>query len=196
MSLEQTLTSQERLAELDLQQLKQLVGLVEYDPQGDPFPVTGWDAVVWSVGNATQAALYFQVVFGMELVSYSDPRKSMFRYAGIAHGELQACVFFGPPGADFAGLEQARALLGRAISPIERIALLAGVEGNGAGRTGRIVCACFGVDETSIAAAIAEGCNSPEQIGAACKAGTNCGSCIPELKKLLRANVPALNAAE
>ncbi|WP_282701677.1 4-hydroxyphenylpyruvate dioxygenase [Streptomyces sp. CC219B] len=73
MSIEQTLTSQERLAELDLQQLKQLVGLVEYDADGDPFPVTGWDAVVWSVGNATQAALYFQVVFGMELVAYSGP---------------------------------------------------------------------------------------------------------------------------
>ncbi|MFJ9713172.1 4-hydroxyphenylpyruvate dioxygenase [Streptomyces sp. NPDC101234] len=73
MSMEQTLTSQERLAELDLQQLKQLVGLVEYDPQGDPFPVTGWDAVVWAVGNATQAALFFQVVFGMELVAYSGP---------------------------------------------------------------------------------------------------------------------------
>ncbi|MFF5494141.1 4-hydroxyphenylpyruvate dioxygenase [Streptomyces aquilus] len=73
MSIEQTLTSQERLAELDLQQLKQLVGLVEYDPAGDPFPVTGWDAVVWSVGNATQASLYFQTVFGMELVAYSGP---------------------------------------------------------------------------------------------------------------------------
>ncbi|MDN3026091.1 4-hydroxyphenylpyruvate dioxygenase [Streptomyces sp. S.PB5] len=73
MSIEQTLTSQERLAELDLQQLKQLVGLVEYDPAGDPFPVTGWDAVVWSVGNATQSALYFQAVFGMELVAYSGP---------------------------------------------------------------------------------------------------------------------------
>ncbi|KUO09418.1 4-hydroxyphenylpyruvate dioxygenase [Streptomyces sp. DSM 15324] len=73
MSIEQTLTSQERLAELDLQQLRQLVGLVEYDADGDPFPVTGWDAVVWAVGNATQAALYFQVVFGMELVAYSGP---------------------------------------------------------------------------------------------------------------------------
>ncbi|MFC8342766.1 4-hydroxyphenylpyruvate dioxygenase [Streptomyces sp. NPDC057280] len=73
MSIEQTLTSQERLAELDLQQLKQLVGLVEYDAAGDPFPVTGWDAVVWAVGNATQASLYFQTVFGMELVAYSGP---------------------------------------------------------------------------------------------------------------------------
>ena len=73
MSIEQTLTSQERLAGLDLAQLRELVGLVEHDPQRDPFPVTGWDAVVWSVGNATQAALYFQAVFGMEQVAYSGP---------------------------------------------------------------------------------------------------------------------------
>jgi len=73
MTVDQSLTSQERLADLDLAQLRQLVGLVEYDADRDPFPVTGWDAVVWSVGNATQAALYYQAVFGMELVAYSGP---------------------------------------------------------------------------------------------------------------------------
>jgi 4-hydroxyphenylpyruvate dioxygenase len=73
MRIEQTLTDQERLARLDVEQLRQLVGLVSYDAQGDPFPVTGWDAVVWSVGNATQAALCYQAVFGMELVAYSGP---------------------------------------------------------------------------------------------------------------------------
>ncbi|GAA1246503.1 4-hydroxyphenylpyruvate dioxygenase [Pseudonocardia aurantiaca] len=73
MSIEQTLTDQERLAELDLDQLRQLVGLVEYDAGSDPFPVTGWDAVVWAVGNATQAALFYQLVYGMELVAYSGP---------------------------------------------------------------------------------------------------------------------------
>jgi 4-hydroxyphenylpyruvate dioxygenase len=73
MSIDQTLTSQERLAELDLDQLQQLVGLVEYDQAGDPFPVTGWDAVVWAVGNATQAAGFYQLAFGMELVAYSGP---------------------------------------------------------------------------------------------------------------------------
>jgi 4-hydroxyphenylpyruvate dioxygenase len=73
VSIDQTLTSQERLAELDLDQLCQLVGLVEYDDDRDPFPVTGWDSLVWSVGNATQAALYYQQVFGMELVAYSGP---------------------------------------------------------------------------------------------------------------------------
>jgi 4-hydroxyphenylpyruvate dioxygenase len=73
MSIQQTLTSQERLADLDLDQLRRLVGLVEYDADRDPFPVTGWDAVVWSVGNATQTALFHQLVFGMELVAYSGP---------------------------------------------------------------------------------------------------------------------------
>ncbi len=68
-----TLTNQERLAELDVDQLRQLVGLVEYDAGRDPFPVTGWDAVVWAVGNATQAAQLFQVVWGMDLVAYSGP---------------------------------------------------------------------------------------------------------------------------
>src|SRR5918996_1251089 len=73
MAIEQTLTSQERLAELDLDQLRQLAGLVEYDADADPFPVTGWDAVVWAVGNATQAAAFYQLAFGMELVAYSGP---------------------------------------------------------------------------------------------------------------------------
>jgi 4-hydroxyphenylpyruvate dioxygenase len=68
-----TLTAQERAATLDLEQLKQLVGLVDYDQSQDPFPVTGWDAVVFVVGNATQSAHYFQSAFGMELVAYSGP---------------------------------------------------------------------------------------------------------------------------
>lgn len=73
MSLEQTLNDDERLAQLDLDQLKQLVGLVEYDESADPFPVSGWDALVWVVGNATQAAHFYRSAFGMELVAYSGP---------------------------------------------------------------------------------------------------------------------------
>jgi 4-hydroxyphenylpyruvate dioxygenase len=67
------LTPAERDAELDLQQLKQLVGLVEYDESTDRFPVTGWDAVVFVVGNATQTAHFYQSAYGMELVAYSGP---------------------------------------------------------------------------------------------------------------------------
>ncbi len=68
-----SLTDAERLADLDLDQLQQLVGLVEYDSAADPFPVTGWDAIVWAVGNATQASAFYQNVYGMELVAYSGP---------------------------------------------------------------------------------------------------------------------------
>ena len=50
-----------------------LTGVVAHDISADPFPVTGWDAVVWASGNATQAALYFQLAFGMRLAAYSGP---------------------------------------------------------------------------------------------------------------------------
>ncbi|WP_227979637.1 4-hydroxyphenylpyruvate dioxygenase [Nocardia spumae] len=53
-------------------ELRRLVGLVEHDPGGDPFPVLGWDALVWVVGNATQFAHYLQA-FGMTLEAYSGP---------------------------------------------------------------------------------------------------------------------------
>ena len=72
-TLSAALTDQERLAELSLDQLQQLVGLVDYDAGRDPFPVTGWDAIVWVVGNATQAAHFYQSAFGMQLVAYSGP---------------------------------------------------------------------------------------------------------------------------
>ncbi|NNG20259.1 4-hydroxyphenylpyruvate dioxygenase [Naumannella sp. ID2617S] len=71
------LTNEERLAELDLAQLRQLVGLVEYDADSDPFPVTGWDAIVWVVGNANQAAHYFQSAYGMELIGYLGPEQGV-----------------------------------------------------------------------------------------------------------------------
>ncbi|MGA5817468.1 4-hydroxyphenylpyruvate dioxygenase [Kitasatospora sp. NPDC094028] len=67
------LTPEEREAGLDTDQLRRLVGLVEHDPASDPFPVTAQDAVVFVVGNATQTAQFYQVVFGMELVAYSGP---------------------------------------------------------------------------------------------------------------------------
>lgn len=73
MSPHDVLTEAEQRAGLDVQQLRQLVGLVEYDETQDPFPITGWDAIVFVVGNATQASVYFQTVWGMELEAYAGP---------------------------------------------------------------------------------------------------------------------------
>ena len=67
------LTDQEREAHLELDQLKQLVGLVPYDETTDVFPVTGWDSIHFAVGNATQTAHFYQSAFGMELIGYSGP---------------------------------------------------------------------------------------------------------------------------
>jgi len=163
---------------------------------GFAFELAGWNPLQQEVHSEGVLRRLLRISADAELVSYSDPRKAMFRYAGILHGQLAACVFFGPAGADFTGVEQAKALLGKEISPMERIALLAGTNGKNAKASGKTVCSCFSISEEAILAAVqAEGLTTPAQIGARLKAGTNCGSCIPELKKLLQA-VPALNAAE
>lgn len=67
------LTPDELRADLTIEQLRQLVGLVEYDATTDPFPVTGMDSVGFAVGNATQTATFYQLALGMELVAYRGP---------------------------------------------------------------------------------------------------------------------------
>jgi 4-hydroxyphenylpyruvate dioxygenase len=63
-----TMTVTQELTDTDT-----LTGVVAHDTSRDPFPVTGWDALVWAAGNATQSALYFQLAFGMRLEAYSGP---------------------------------------------------------------------------------------------------------------------------
>ena len=67
------LTPDELKADLTLDQLKQLVGLVEYDASSDPFPVTAMDSVGFVVGNATQTANFYQLALGMDLEAYRGP---------------------------------------------------------------------------------------------------------------------------
>jgi assimilatory nitrate reductase catalytic subunit len=65
------------------------------------------------------------------------------------------------------------------------MSLLAGVPPKGEVDCGKAVCSCFGVGENTIKQAIRKGANSVEAIGKALNAGTNCGSCIPEIRALL-----------
>jgi 4-hydroxyphenylpyruvate dioxygenase len=67
------LTAEELKADLTLEQLQQLVGLVEYDASNDPFPVTAMDAIGFVVGNATQTATFYQLALGMDLEAYRGP---------------------------------------------------------------------------------------------------------------------------
>jgi assimilatory nitrate reductase catalytic subunit len=81
----------------------------------------------------------------------------------------------------------------------ERIALLSGLPTIGTEDVGKQVCACFNVGEKTIIKAITDnGLSTPQQVGTCCKAGTNCGSCVPEIKALIAThkNEPALDARE
>jgi assimilatory nitrate reductase catalytic subunit len=52
------------------------------------------------------------------------------------------------------------------------------------------VCSCFGVDAPAIAAHLGACAGSPEErlasVQGALRCGTNCGSCVPELKRMVR----------
>ena len=51
---------------------------------------------------------------------------------------------------------------------------------------GKIVCSCYSVGEKTITEAIEkQGCCTTDELGHMLKCGTNCGSCLPELKALL-----------
>jgi bacterioferritin-associated ferredoxin len=47
------------------------------------------------------------------------------------------------------------------------------------------VCSCFGVTEEQVRAHRESGARTPRQIASACKAGTDCGSCVRRIQALL-----------
>lgn len=79
--------------------------------------------------------------------------------------------------------------LGQPLDTSERHRLLAGRPGADVPDPGPIVCACLEIGAHAIAAAIrGEGssCPSVEAVGRLTGAGTNCGSCRPEIRRMLR----------
>lgn len=64
-------------------------------------------------------------------------------------------------------------------------ALLAGRPRDAGPDRGAILCVCHDIGALEIEAAIASGADSVPAIGASCRAGTNCGSCRPELARML-----------
>lgn len=71
-----------------------------------------------------------------------------------------------------------------------RSMLVAGRPAAGRPDNGAIVCSCFSVGINQINFAARAGCRSIEAIGVALSAGTNCGSCRPEIRRILDATQP------
>jgi len=107
------------------------------------------------------------------------------RLALIAGGRLCAVCFIGPTPA-LPERQWLAGLIGQVLSAQERRALLSGRPADPAADVGRIICACYTVGEKTIRQAIAQQqLDSVAAIGQCLKAGTNCGSCQPELKQIL-----------
>jgi assimilatory nitrate reductase catalytic subunit len=119
-------------------------------------------------------------------MEYFDTSKQQYRGARLTGDQLESCIFIGPnhhlPNRDWL-----MALFEKeSISDQERSFLLSGRPGESGEDAGVSVCACFGVGQNTLIKAIEDqGLVSVESIGAALQAGTNCGSCIPELQELI-----------
>ncbi|OUD10514.1 nitrate reductase [Marivivens niveibacter] len=129
---------------------------------------TDWDA-------------YAKSLFGDgETVSVIDPARGIARVAVVSGGRLIGALFAGrEPVA--VSREHLAGLLGGDYADV-----LAGRPGGDRPDPGPIVCSCFSVGVNSILHAIeADGLMTVDAIGAALSAGTNCGSCKPELAALI-----------
>ena len=128
---------------------------------------------------------WLRSVAGDELAEYKDFGGGVYRAASFAEGRIETCLFVGP-AHDAGDWDVVKHLFAAdMLSDDQRRMLLSGKSIDGLASAGPIVCACFGVGRTTICDAIAEGAGSAAEIGVRLKAGTNCGSCIPELKRLI-----------
>jgi assimilatory nitrate reductase catalytic subunit len=128
---------------------------------------------------------WLQSAAGTDLAEYWDFGGGIYRAASFADGRIETCLFVGP-ARDAGDWNVVRDLFAAgALGDDARRMLLSGRSTDGLASAGPVVCACFGVGRTTICEAIAAGAGSTAEIGAQLKAGTNCGSCIPELKRLI-----------
>jgi assimilatory nitrate reductase catalytic subunit len=157
---------------------------------GHVFTLVGWEPLPG--GPATEAWIAELLGAGAkptaELVIYADPARATFRYASLVAGRLDACLFLARSATSLPPQEVLAAVLGTVIAPEMRTYLLAGQPAGTAAAhsSGRTVCACFAVGLRTLHRTIAtRRLTSVAEIGTVLRAGTNCGSCIPELKAIL-----------
>jgi assimilatory nitrate reductase catalytic subunit len=157
--------------------------------RGYAFDLAGWEPLPSEAVSERWILDVLDAQPGAELVIYADPGRGAFRCASLFQGRLDACIFLASGGAFLPGRERLAAMLGEAIDRRARLTLLAGCPSGASSRPepGPIVCACFAVCLGTLHAAIAEGSlTSVADIGRSLGAGTNCGSCLPELRAVLQ----------
>ncbi|GFE66470.1 nitrate reductase [Litoreibacter roseus] len=146
---------------------------------------TGWQIELADLAcpdDWTVEARRITGVSGGEVAAIEDPATGLARIAMSERGILQA-VFFAAPRPVALSRSKAIELIGTSAAPFDA---LAGRIKLGQPDPGVQVCACFNVGRNTLITAIGHGSVSIEDLGAQTCAGTNCGSCKPELAMLLR----------
>ena len=111
-----------------------------------------------------------------------------YRAASFKDDQLE-WVLLVSPANDFPSLQELDQKFAQlSLSPQERQLLLKNKEDATQGDE-QVVCSCFQVSEGAIRSAIQQGKDSPESLGKALSCGTNCGSCLPEIKSLIEQEV-------
>jgi len=125
-------------------------------------------------------------------LEYVDRAAGVYRAALVLEDRLQGCLFLSPR-PDLPSRSWVSSLFAQsALSHADRAGLLLGRPADAAADIGPVVCSCFHVGRNTIVQAIRGfALDSPQAIGKRLRAGTNCGSCIPELKALLLTLPPA-----
>jgi Anaerobic dehydrogenases, typically selenocysteine-containing len=123
------------------------------------------------------------------LLQFSDSKSTCYRAVYLCDDRLVGCLFIAADG-QLPGWDWLARMLGETVTEdVHRRGLLAGRASGEIADEGPIICACFAVGRNRIAQAVTDdGCNSVEAIGASLRAGTNCGSCIPELRRIIAAS--------
>ena len=100
--------------------------------------------------------------------------------AAFVDGTLEGCLYVGPADAapwDASAFSEADIADGGFAARISTDAMAG---------SGPMICACFGVGAETVQAAVDGGtARTVAEIGALLRAGTNCGSCLPELKRMV-----------
>jgi len=119
-------------------------------------------------------------------ISYNDPKRNISKRILVDSGEVIGVRLLGETLA--AGWLKEVMVQGRLTDELRRWALapLSAPPAGGQSR-GRIVCSCKDVSDKEIQAVVATGA-SLETLQSQLKCGTECGSCMPELRRLMAAH--------
>jgi assimilatory nitrate reductase catalytic subunit len=100
---------------------------------------------------------------------------------------VEAALFLASDAADLPPEAALVPMLGAPVPDAARGRLLAGRLYDGTATEGPRVCACFGITRDAIRhAVVTHRLRNIAEIGVVLGAGTNCGSCVPELEEILR----------